>query len=200
MAEAPARRSALDGVWQPGRFGAGSGAAALSFALLRDRLLVEFCLHAPLTAELHGAIAPLAGVDLPAPRAVAHGALATLVWVGPQRFWALGDGADAGAWLARWSDALDGQAWLTDLSHARTGLRIGGEAALELLAAGCRIDLERLGASGAAGTLFGAIPVQLHGLGGARRGFDLYVARSHARSLWHLLGVAAGEFGYQVAP
>ena len=60
--------------------------------------------------------------------------------VAPRRWWlvAPADGGEPNAALAA---ALAGRAALTDLSHARTVLRLAGPASRSTLAKLCRIDL-----------------------------------------------------------
>jgi sarcosine oxidase subunit gamma len=105
-------------------------------------------------------------------------------------------------WLlvgARFSEDLKvSGGFLTDVSHGRSCVRIGGPQARELLAKGCSLDLDaRVFKPGqCAQTSIARVSVLLHLRESAQ--FDLYCARSYARTLWHWLTEASAEFGYRV--
>jgi len=96
--------------------------------------------------------------------------------------------------------ALEGMTGaLTDVGHGFAVLNVSGPAAVDVLAQGCGIDLDTsVFTEGAcAMTALARMRVVIHRLprGG---GYDVYVARSFADSLWHFVTVAAMEFGYRV--
>ncbi len=97
--------------------------------------------------------------------------------------------------------ALEGMTGaLTDVGHGFAVLNVSGPAAVDVLAQGCGIDLDpSVFTEGAcAMTALARMRVVIHRLprGG---GYDVYVARSFADSLWQFVKVAAMEFGYRVA-
>jgi heterotetrameric sarcosine oxidase gamma subunit len=118
--------------------------------------------------------------------------------VAPRRWWLLASAAGRhfGAGLA---DALAGRASLTDLSHARTVLRLAGPASRSTLAKLCRIDLHPLAfpAGRVAQTPLAQVPALIHAVDGGAS-FDLYLPRSLARSATISLIEAATEFGLAV--
>lgn len=92
---------------------------------------------------------------------------------------------------------------VVDVSHGRTVLRLCGNDARRLLMKGCTLDLHpAVFAVGAcAQTAIARINVLIHRVGdGDEDAYDLYGARSTARSLWHWITQGAAEFGYRVGP
>jgi sarcosine oxidase subunit gamma len=101
---------------------------------------------------------------------------------------------------ARLRAALGGMTGaLTDVGHGFAVLNLSGPAAVDVLAQGCGIDLDpTVFTEGAcAMTVLARMRVLIHRLprGG---GYDVYVERSYADSLWHFVTVAAMEYGYRV--
>ena len=84
----------------------------------------------------------------------------------------------------------------TDLSHARTVVRVSGAAASDLLAKLCPIDVETMRAGDSAVTLAGPFNVQVVKTGDDE--FRLYVFRSFGLAMWETLqrrgrGVRRGD-------
>jgi sarcosine oxidase subunit gamma len=138
------------------------------------------------------------GLDAsPRPRRACPGKAATLLWNGPGRWQALSMDAPPARLVNDLRDALkDGDATVTDLSHARSVVRITGPRACEVLLQGCPLDLESYGENDCAASLLGHLNVQLHGLGDG--GFDVYVLRSFGVALWEWLYDASLEYGLEV--
>jgi heterotetrameric sarcosine oxidase gamma subunit len=118
--------------------------------------------------------------------------------VAPRRWWLVVPATD-GALDAALADALAGQAALTDLSHARTLLRLSGPMSRSALAKLCRIDLHpRAFRPGrVAQTPLGQVAALIHAIDD-RPSFDLYLPRSLARSATQSLIDAAIEFGLAI--
>ncbi len=134
----------------------------------------------------------------PAPRRACAGGGLTLLWNGPGMWLADADGSAAVELVATLRAALAAtDATVTDLSHARTVIRLGGPRVRELLAKGCPFDVDALSAGDVAATQLGHFSVLLHALAD-EAGCDVYVFRSFALALWQWLAHAAGEFGYQI--
>ncbi len=115
--------------------------------------------------------------------------------VAPRRWWLVAPAAGR-ALDAALADALAGRAALTDLSHARTLLRLSGPASRSTLAKLCRIDLhpQAFPPGRAVQTPLGQVAALIHAVD-ASPGFDLYLPRSLARSAALSLIDAASEFG-----
>ncbi len=90
---------------------------------------------------------------------------------------------------------------VVDVSHGRTVLRISGNDARRLLAKGCALDVHpaAFAANACAQTAIARINVLIHRVGDGDA-YDLYCARSTARSLWHWITQGAAEYGYRVDP
>ena len=102
----------------------------------------------------------------------------------------------AASLLARIKSVVAGtDTTLTDLSHARTVLRLSGTNVLDVLAKGIPIDIETMIAGDSAATLFTHFNIHLYC---CNRGcFDLYVYRSFGGALFAALQNAALEFGFE---
>ena len=118
--------------------------------------------------------------------------------IAPRRWWLVEDQEHA-AGPAALAAALAGRAALTDLSHARTVLRLAGPASRSVLAKLCRIDLHpRAFPTGrVAQTALGQVPVLIHAIGD-EPGFDLYLPRSLAGSGFDAVVDAAEAFGVAI--
>ena len=118
------------------------------------------------------AVAGVLGVGLPeAPNTAAGEAL----WLGPDE-WLLVSGEDRTGPLEA---ALDGQhCAIVDVSEARAVLELSGPGATDVLASGCRLDLETLRPGSCAQTALARAHVLLEPRGGGV--WRLYVGRSFA--------------------
>jgi len=122
------------------------------------------------------------------------------LWTGPGDWLITCADAQRPAIEARLRAALEGMTGaLTDVGHGFAVLNLSGPAAVDVLAQGCAIDLdpEAFTEGACAMTALARMRVVVH-----RRprggGYDVYVARSLAESLWHLVTVAATEYGYRI--
>ena len=84
----------------------------------------------------------------------------------------------------------------TDLSHARTVVRVGGAMARDLIAKGCPLDVDALVPGDSASSMLGSFNVIIHCR--AEDSFDLYVFRSFGLAMWEWLCEEALEFGVRV--
>ncbi|WP_179953873.1 sarcosine oxidase subunit gamma [Denitrobaculum tricleocarpae] len=87
---------------------------------------------------------------------------------------------------------------LTDLSHARAGIRISGRNAADVLLKGVVIDLDirAFTVGSVAQSSFHHVGLTLHRKDETT--FDLFVFRGFAVSFWEALTDAALEYGYEV--
>lgn len=196
----PVRRSALAGIREPGDFGAapfnGPG------ILLSERTPVSVVQIETNSESAGDMIAATQQVIGTAPSARANRS------TGAGRPRILGTGT--GRWLvaepagrdlaATLRAALPDSAAVTDLSHARTVLRLSGRDARSLLAKGTSIDLHQ--------AVFGPDTSRLTGLfhcavlidcRGSEPVYDIYVHRSYAVHLWEMLVDGALEYGCRVS-
>lgn len=195
--EEPVRRSALEGHYRVGGFGARpEGGPGIVLAQCRPRSLVQIngVPDAAVLAEgLGGAEAGAA-----AGRSFRAGEV-TCMWNGPGRWLAESDEHPPRELVERIEAALGAHGGsATDLSHARTVLRVSGAAAEDLLAKLCPIDVEAMRTGDSAMTLAGPFQVQVVKSGDEE--FRLYLFRSFGLATWELLLDEAAEFGGEVVP
>lgn len=178
------RRSALHRHYEPGRFGAG-GDAAPALELGERRGLAM--------AQVNGA--PDTGA--PAPLKSTSDNQVTLLWTGPGQWFAVSDALGAEALVTALENRLSGSdATVTDLSHARTVLRIAGGRWRDLLAKGCPADMDAMAPGDCVASLLSHFTVIIHCV--SEDIADVYVFRSFGASLWEWLRGGAAEFGYRV--
>ena len=193
----PARRSALEGHYRIGRFGAlpedGPGVVLSEY---RPRSMAQLN-GAPEPGTLAEALgAPRADV---APNRAFHAGAARYAWNGPGRWLAESAEWRPGELIERIEAALRPHgASTTDLSHARTVLRVSGTASADLLAKLCPIDVEAMHTGDSAVTLAGPFNVQVVKTGD--EAFRLYVFRSFGLATWEMLRDEAAEFGAEIVP
>jgi heterotetrameric sarcosine oxidase gamma subunit len=124
------------------------------------------------------------------PNSAVAGTRATILWLGPER-WLVTEPRDDRATVWHAAVAAAG-GLLTDLGHARTVIRIEGEAARALLAKGVGPDLHPsvFPAGACLQTIVAHTNILLHAVDAAPC-FDLYVPRSYAADFWDWLCDAA---------
>ena len=193
----PARRSALEGHYRTGRFGAlAEDAPGVVLAECRPRSMVQLN-GAPEPAVLAEAFgAPDADV---VPNRMFRAGAVRCAWNGPGQWLAESDEHGPSDLVEHVEGALGAHgASTTDLSHARTVVRVSGPAATDLLAKLCPIDVETMRAGDSAVTLAGPFNVQVVKTGDEE--FRLYVFRSFGLAMWELLRDEAAEFGGEIVP
>ncbi len=193
----PLRVSALESHVRPGRYGAAiDGTPGVVLQEWRPSAIVQIN-GAPDGKDFGQALGFLELEALPRPRRACPGKAATLLWNGPGRWLAVSADAPPARFVNDFREALKGSdATITDLSHARSVVRITGPHACEVLLQGCPLDLELFGENDCAASLLGHLSVQLHGLGDG--GFDVYGFRSFGVALWEWLVDASLEYGLEV--
>ena len=121
----------------------------------------------------------------------------TLLWLGPDRWLCLGGAGREGLEAA----LTDGFGAVTDVGQHWVGLELAGPAVLDVLAAGCRLDLHptALPEGFASVTLLAKVEVILHRRPNAAGGavFWLFVRRSFADHLRRWLAAVGREYGLQ---
>lgn len=130
----------------------------------------------------------------PGPLKSVAGAKGMLIRVQPFVWWLTrADAATAAEAVA--IDAEQGTA--LDLSHSRTVVRIEGRRARDLLNRGLSTDLRPANFSQGsfAGGAIHQVGVHLHH---REDGYDLYIPRSFAVTLWEFLTETAAQWGYEV--
>jgi heterotetrameric sarcosine oxidase gamma subunit len=185
MAEPRDNRSALLGHLRAGNFPAGEQTPGVTLAerwplaiLQIDRL-------------------PAGPADRPA--ATRMPGVAPLLQVGPQR-WLVIDRRDRlDSLSASLATGLEGSV-VTDLSQARTVLRIGGGKARDVLAKGCALDLHPgvFPVGSCTATSVVGLAAVLVAVDDAPT-YDLHVARTYGQYVWEWICEAAAEYGYSTS-
>ena len=178
------RSSALARHYDRGRFGAtGPGTPGITLGERRDLAM----------AQVNGAPE---GDGPPALGSSDVGGT-TLLWTGPGQWFAVSESLENHALVAELEERFSSQgATVSDLSHARTVVRIAGPAWRDLLAKGCPADIDAMSPGGCIASLLSHFTVVIHCV--ADDCADVYVFRSFGASLWEWLRGGAEEFGYQV--
>lgn len=131
----------------------------------------------------------------PGPLRSVAGPKGTMIRVQPFVWWLV----RASEGTAKQAIAIDAeQGTALDLSHSRTVIRIEGPHARDLLNRGLPIDLRPVcfpeGAF--AGSAIHQVGVYLHHRDG---GYDIYIPRGFAVTLWEFVTETAAQWGYEVA-
>jgi sarcosine oxidase subunit gamma len=191
------RRSPLSECLKPGLYGAaGAAGPGIEIRELRPVTVIQV---APFDAERAApAIGAALGVAaLPGRNGVATTGDAAVLWTGPGRWIVVEpESRDLASVLAQ--HCPGDVAAITDLSHARTVLRVEGSRVRVLLAKLCTLDVDRAAfpPGTCAQSQFGQIGVLLYCR--AEDGFDLFMFRGFAVSAWETIIDAALEFGCRV--
>ena len=192
----PPRLSALHGHVQPGTFGAeGPGRPGVTLQEQRSVALMQIN-GTPPGAVLEQVLKPLA-LTAPSVNHAAIGETAQILWTGADQWLVASSDLPPEALLEALAGASQETSMtFTDLSHARTVVRVGGTMARELLAKGCPLDVDALEPGDCASSLLGPFSIVLHCRD--RGEFDTYVFRSFGLAMWEWLTDEAAEFGYEV--
>ncbi len=182
------RASALEGHYSEGRFGT-EGEPGVTLCEVRAPTVHQIAAW-PQTLAAVGARAAAAvgAAAAPAPRAAATGPGGALLRVEPLKWWIVEAPApelspEEGATL--------------DLSHSRTWLRVSGPRAATLLNRHLPLDLREspFPVGSVASTAFHHVGVTLWR---SEAGFELFLPRGFALSLWEMLLESAAQFGVEV--
>jgi len=201
--DAPLPRSALAARYKEGLFGA-VGSAGPEVTLCESRGHAMFLLDGPAEdPSFLNAVQEALGCAPPkdSGRTSTKGSRRAF-WVAPGRWMIVAPRSDLESLKATLSVALIGRAGaLTELSQARTVIRVTGPKKLDLLSKGCSLDLHpRVFEPGScAQSLVAGISTTIN-LDEEGDAIDLFVMRSFGVSLWDWLLEAGAEYGVGVAP
>lgn len=182
------RISALAGHYAPGRFGA-EGDPGVTLCEVPGLVLHQIAGWPDTLAAVGATAAEAAGAEAApgACRAVAgdHG---TLLRIAPLKWWLLGASPPA---------LTPEEGATLDLSHSRTHLRIAGPRAADLIGRHLPLDLapSAFPVGAVASSAFHHVGVTLWR---SQAGFELFLPRGFAVSLWDMLLESAAQFGAEV--
>jgi sarcosine oxidase subunit alpha len=193
------RRSPLDGVIQPGRYGAEHGdAPGVTLAVRHPRSIVTVIARNGQAGAVSATMEEHFGAACPAPGRTETGRGVTIHWSGAEQWFVMADDKAEGDLFDQVVGALAECASVSEQSHGRITLSVSGVRARDVLAKGTPVDLHpRVFEVGhCAVTQMAHVGVHI-----ARVGEDAYVLslfRGFAESFWQWLGEMSEEFGYEV--
>ena len=118
-------RSPLQHALVPGAYGAG-GTAGIALTEIRNFALVQVMARRGRSGDLAAAAQAHFGAATPYGPQIVQAQSATLIWSGPDQFVVLSKDGSDGALMESLRQPFSGLASLTDQSHARAMIRIGG--------------------------------------------------------------------------
>ena len=182
MAELRDDRSALLGHLRAGNFPVGDQAPGVMLAERWPLAILQ--------------IDRLPGAPADPPDATQMPGAPPLLQVGPQRWLAVDRRDRLESLSATLATGLEGFV-VTDLSQARTVLRIEGGKARDVLVKGCALDLHPgvFPVGSCAATSVAGLAAVLVAVDDAPT-YDLHVARTYGQYVWEWLCEAAAEYGY----
>jgi len=190
----------LDGLTQPGRFGATMLSPGLVIEERTDLALATLIARRNETQNLRRAIATAFDLALPERPHVVTKDGVSFAGIGIGKWIAAAEGAAAVGYIARLRAHLTGLASIADQSDGRVVLRLSGERVRQVLATGVALDLHprKFKTGNIASTIISQMGVQLQQLDDQPT-FQLIAFRSFAGSLLSWLTKSAAEFGYEIA-
>lgn len=182
------RISALTGHYEPGRFGE-AGDAGVILQEVRDLILHQVAAWPDSIDNVGEKAAAMAGTSsAPGPCLAIEGSKASLLRIEPLKWWVYGAEAQT----------LDAEQGATlDMSHSRTHIRITGEQATTCLNRLLPIDLreQSFPVGSVASTTMHHVGITLWR---SSYGYELFIPRGFALSLWEILLETAVQFGVEV--
>ncbi|WP_421914062.1 sarcosine oxidase subunit gamma [Mesorhizobium sp.] len=193
-------RSPLDKALVQGSHGARGIDAGVALTEIRNFDLVQVMARRGKAADMAKAAKVRFGVAAPETPKSVGAADATLIWSGPDQFFALSKGGKHG--MEALVPAFVASASLSDQSHARVLISISGAKARTMLAKLSSIDLHPgvFPVGAAAATSMDHTSVTLW-RGNDRDGlavFNVLVFATFAESLWHTMLDSAAEYGVNI--
>lgn len=187
------RVSALAGHYTPGRFGKGANvsdrAAGVTLQVVPDLVLHQIAAWAESIDEVGEKTADVAGAKgAPGPCSATSGSGASILRTEPLKWLLYGTAAPA---------LSPEQGATLDLSHSRTQIRITGDDAVTFLNRHLSLDLREnaFPEGSVASTVFHHVGVTLWR---SDQGYEMFIPRGFALSLWEMLVETAEQFGLEV--
>lgn len=182
------RLSALAGHYKTGHFGI-AGQTGVTMTEVTNLCMAQIACWPDTLAAVGRQAAEMAGCDAaPKPGHATDGSNGSLLRIEPLKWWLFG--AEAAELDAEQGNTLD-------ISHSRTHLRITGDEATTLLNRHLPIDLreDSFPVGSVASTAYHHVGVTLWR---SEQGYELFLPRGFAVSLWEGLLESAEQFGVEV--
>ena len=193
-------RAPLDGLVEPGRFGAATIKPGLIIEERTDLALATLIGRRREMQNLRRAITAAFGLALPEGSHIVTKDGVSFAGIGIGKWIAAAEGPAAVGYVARLRGHLIGLAAIADQSDGRVVLRLSGERVRQVLATGIALDLHprKFKTGEIASTIIFQMGVQIQQLDDQPT-FQLIAFRSFAGSLLSWLTKSAAEFGYEIA-
>jgi heterotetrameric sarcosine oxidase gamma subunit len=182
------RVSALEGHYNPRRYGK-EGSVGVTMTEVRDLTLYQVAGWVDTMAAVSKKAAKTVGAkDAPGPCSASRGSSGALLRVEPMKWWVYGAEAPA---------LKEDEGATLDMSHSRTHIRLTGQDVTTLLNRHLPINLsdEAFPVGAVASTAFHHVGVTLWH---SDDGYELFVPRGFALSLWEMLEEGAAQFGAEI--
>ncbi|MHA1525083.1 MAG: sarcosine oxidase subunit gamma [Alphaproteobacteria bacterium] len=193
------RKSPLDGVMQPGRFGAGgSGTPGVVLSVRAHASSVAIIARNGQAQAVSAALVKHFGTPCPAVGYSATGKGLSVHWAGADQWLVVAAERKQSALFNDLATQLSGLASVSDQSHGRIIIAVSGPRARDVLAKGTPVDLHArvFGVGQCALTQMAHIGIHLAQVG--RHDFEVSLFRGFGISFWEWLTEMSREFGYQV--
>ncbi len=177
------RNCALANVAVAGRFGASRGPGVV-LSVRHPASIVTVIARKDCAGQTLSALKALAGCDVQ--------------WAGADQYFVVADNRGEGALYRELKALLEGVATVSDQSHGRVIMRIGGPKARNVLAKGTPVDLHPKEFPVGKSAVTQMAHVGVHFTRTGEDDYELSVFRGFAESFWEWLTTQAEEFGYQV--
>ena len=185
------RISALAGYYRTGKFGIldEDGSAGIKIEEVRDLVLHQVAAWQDSIEQVGKQVAKKSGCkSAPGPCRAEAGKKAAMLRIEPLKWWLVGSEAEA----------LDAEKGATlDISHSRTQIRISGEEAASYLNRHLSLDLreDSFPVGSVASTAIHHVGVTLWR---SEQGYELFIPRGFALSIWEGMFESAMQFGVEV--
>ena len=200
MFDEPGRRSALNGVVEPGAYGRQiAGGPGITLRERPNLSIIQVAAYADTAEKTGTVIQSLVGAFPPEPNRSVMFDSTQICWIGPHKWWIIE--TDQRHHAESIASRLGNSAAVTTQGHGRSCSRLSGPSARDLLPKGCTLDFHpRLFSAGhCAQTSLGHANTLINCIDDEPI-FDLFVLRSYAVSFWEWITDAASEFGYRITP
>jgi heterotetrameric sarcosine oxidase gamma subunit len=193
-------RAPLDGLVEPGRFGAVMMKPGLIIEQRTDLALATLIARRGEMQNLRRAIATAFDLALPERPHVVTKDGVSFAGIGIGKWIAAAEGAAAVGYVARLRAHFTGLASIADQSDGRVVLRLSGERVRQVLATGIALDLHprKFKTGDIASTIISQMSVQIQQLNDQPT-YQLTAFRSFAGGLLSWLTKSAAQFGYEIA-
>ena len=182
------RVSALEGHYHPHRFGK-EGHVGVTLTEVRDLTLHQMAGWVDTMDAVGKKGAKAVGAkEAPGPCQASQGSSGAMLRIEPMKWWIYGVEAP---------ELSPSEGASLDMSHSRTHVRISGENAANLLNRHLPLNLSETAfpVGSVASTAFHHVGVTLWR---SDNGFELFLPRGFALSLWEMLEAGAGQFGAEI--